>query len=138
MSGDAPSISPEHLEAIYRQAREEFPRECCGYIRGVNDEAELVRCKNEADRWHKLDPETYPRTYTLTQGGAQDEQRFKVFARNAQHRTLAWFNAYPDLSVQNILQNAEVRRKLFTQMETDAEVEAWLRLLTRHAKQEAA
>jgi proteasome lid subunit RPN8/RPN11 len=57
-----PSISAEHLEAIYRQARAEFPRECCGYIRGEGEDAELVPCKNTMDEQHRRDPERYPRT----------------------------------------------------------------------------
>jgi len=69
MSGDAssgdrevPRIRPEHLRAIYAQAREEFPRECCGYLAGDGDAAEVVRCTNVADKLHALDPELYPRT----------------------------------------------------------------------------
>lgn len=67
MSGDAsgaPTIAPEQLEAIYRQARAEFPKECCGFILGApgSAEAELVQCENWQDRYHAVDPETYPRT----------------------------------------------------------------------------
>jgi proteasome lid subunit RPN8/RPN11 len=57
-----PTISKEHLAAIYRQARAEFPRECCGYILGEGEGAELVPCENRQDKLHALDPETYPRT----------------------------------------------------------------------------
>jgi proteasome lid subunit RPN8/RPN11 len=59
---EVPSIAEEHLAAIYRQARAEFPRECCGYILGDGDRAELVACLNWQDRLHALDPELYPRT----------------------------------------------------------------------------
>jgi proteasome lid subunit RPN8/RPN11 len=62
MSGEVPSIADEHLAAIYGQARAEFPRECCGYILGEGDRAELVPCVNWQDRLHALDPELYPRT----------------------------------------------------------------------------
>jgi proteasome lid subunit RPN8/RPN11 len=62
MPGDPPRISAEHLAAIYRQARAEFPRECCGYILGEGEQAELVPCVNRQDQLHALDPETYPRT----------------------------------------------------------------------------
>lgn len=61
-STDAPLISAEHLETIYRQAREEFPRECCGYILGTGSDAELRICENRQDKLHALDPETYTRT----------------------------------------------------------------------------
>ncbi len=62
MSGDVPSIPPEHLQAIYRQAREEFPAECCGFILGDGATSELVRCANVIDRYHQLDPQLYTRT----------------------------------------------------------------------------
>jgi proteasome lid subunit RPN8/RPN11 len=57
MSGE-PSLSREQLLAIYRQARAEFPRECCGYIRGD----EVIACRNRQDQLHALDPEMHPRT----------------------------------------------------------------------------
>lgn len=64
MSGSpgSPMISAAHLEAIYRQARAEFPKECCGYILGTGDAAELVPCRNRQDQLHALDPEAHPRT----------------------------------------------------------------------------
>jgi proteasome lid subunit RPN8/RPN11 len=67
MSGEAaspsvPSIATDHLEAIYRQARAEFPKECCGYILGEGDDAVLVECKNRQDQLHALDPAEHPRT----------------------------------------------------------------------------
>ena len=61
MSGDD-AITPEHLLAIYRQARAEFPKECCGYLLGVAPAAELVQCQNRQDQLHALDPEAHPRT----------------------------------------------------------------------------
>ena len=60
---------------------------------------------------------------------AEDEQRFKSFGRNAQHRTGVWYAAYPDLSVQNIQRNARIREGLFAPMSREADVEAWLSLL---------
>lgn len=62
MSGETPTIVPAHLEAIYRHARAEFPRECCGYILGQGSDAELVTCKNVQDQLHAYDPEAFPRT----------------------------------------------------------------------------
>jgi [CysO sulfur-carrier protein]-S-L-cysteine hydrolase len=54
---------PAHvLDAIYDQARAEFPNECCGYLRGRGSATTLVQCTNYQDRLHKLDPEAYPRT----------------------------------------------------------------------------
>jgi|SRR5690606_3755314 len=61
MSGK-PTISAAHLDAIYRQARAEFPKECCGYILGAGETAILVPCKNRQDQLHALDPVEHPRT----------------------------------------------------------------------------
>ena len=61
MSGDG-AVSREHLLAIYRQARAEFPKECCGYIVGTGPDAKLVACENRQDKLHALDPEAHPRT----------------------------------------------------------------------------
>jgi len=61
MSGK-PTISADHLAAIYRQARQEFPKECCGYILGTVEDAELVVCRNRQDQLHALDPKEHPRT----------------------------------------------------------------------------
>ncbi len=58
-------IPADMLDAIYRQARAEFPSECCGYIYGPGPEGEapeLVQCKNRQDQLHALDPEAHPRT----------------------------------------------------------------------------
>lgn len=62
MSGDIPTVSREHLLAMYEQARAEFPRECCGFIVGDGDKAELVACTNVMDKYHRLDPQEFPRT----------------------------------------------------------------------------
>ena len=61
MSGDT-SIDREHLLTIYRQARAEFPKECCGYLLGRHPDATLVPCDNRQDKLHALDPEAHPRT----------------------------------------------------------------------------
>jgi [CysO sulfur-carrier protein]-S-L-cysteine hydrolase len=61
-SGDALELPRPLLEAIYRHARASFPKECCGFVIGHGVTAELVECENWQDRYHALDPETYPRT----------------------------------------------------------------------------
>lgn len=61
-SGEAPTIPRALLEAIYRHARASFPKECCGYLIGAGDAMQLVECENWQDRYHAVDPETYPRT----------------------------------------------------------------------------
>jgi proteasome lid subunit RPN8/RPN11 len=54
------------LDAIHAHARECYPSESCGFLSGPVTEAPRidasVREENEADKYHKLDPETFPRT----------------------------------------------------------------------------
>ena len=57
-----PEFPPGALETIYKQARVEFPSECCGYLLGSGETARLVPCVNRQDKLHELDPEAHPRT----------------------------------------------------------------------------
>lgn len=51
------------LNELYAHAREAFPEECCGLVAGTpGDRHRMVyRCRNEMERRHRLDPETFPR-----------------------------------------------------------------------------
>jgi [CysO sulfur-carrier protein]-S-L-cysteine hydrolase len=73
MSGErAPWISGELelsralLEELHAHALETYPSECCGFVAGPGSQPRLLnkaqREVNEADKFHKLDPETFPRT----------------------------------------------------------------------------
>lgn len=56
------------LRDMEAHALEQYPSECCGFISGpASDPPALtrsVREVNEADKYHALDPETFPRTST--------------------------------------------------------------------------
>jgi hypothetical protein len=55
----------------------------------------------------------FPRTWGLIfGGGSRSEKQFKAYARHGQQHTLAWFSAYPNVSVGQKLGNAAVRRAL--------------------------
>lgn len=54
----------------------------------------------------------FPRTEWLVNGGATDEQRFKAIVRDRQIVTQLWYCAYPELSKENIANNAEIARGL--------------------------
>lgn len=72
MSGERPwiggdlTISAAVLADIEAHALESYPNECCGFVSGPASEAGVldasVREVNEADKFHKLDPVTFPRT----------------------------------------------------------------------------
>ena len=61
-------IPDELRDAICRHAREVFPAECCGYMRGTHEEGvlaatEIVRCRNaQADGEHPTHPDRGPET----------------------------------------------------------------------------
>jgi proteasome lid subunit RPN8/RPN11 len=54
------------LDAIEAHALECYPEESCGFIAGPADQPALVdeatRAVNDADKYHRLDPERFPRT----------------------------------------------------------------------------
>jgi len=62
------TIRADVLQAIQAHAVECYPSESCGFVSGPAGDAPLldaaVREVNEADKYHKLDPETFPRTST--------------------------------------------------------------------------
>lgn len=54
------------LDAIRAHAKACYPSESCGFVSGPAAEPNLLTTStptdNEADKYHKLDPETFPRT----------------------------------------------------------------------------
>lgn len=62
------SIARSVLSDIEAHALECYPSECCGFVSGPAADARKlvasVREVNEADKYHKLDPVTFPRTST--------------------------------------------------------------------------
>jgi proteasome lid subunit RPN8/RPN11 len=54
------------LSELHAHALECYPNECCGFIAGPQAEpgqlTKALRETNEADKFHKLDPVTFPRT----------------------------------------------------------------------------
>lgn len=98
MSGEHDDIiSREHLLAIYRQARVEYPSECCGYIRGRPPTAQLVPCTNRQDQLHALDPKAHPRTarngYNI--GGKQLLELTRSFESDSPARII--YHSHPDV-----------------------------------------
>jgi proteasome lid subunit RPN8/RPN11 len=53
-------VSAEELEAIRRQAIEEYPRESCGVILQQGELRRIVRCRNVQDELHAKDPQRHP------------------------------------------------------------------------------
>lgn len=54
--------APGVAEALERHAGAWFPKECCALLLDGPGGHELVLADNLADKYHALDPETFPRT----------------------------------------------------------------------------
>jgi len=54
-------VTAEELEAIRRQALEEYPRESCGVILEQGRLRRILRCRNIQDALHAKDPQRHPR-----------------------------------------------------------------------------
>lgn len=80
------AIRRDVLDAIYAHAAEAYPSECCGFVAGpASDVAlldEAIREVNEADKYHRLDPERFPRTST-TYFKIHELRAAKAFDRGA-------------------------------------------------------
>ena len=55
--------SAEVLQVIHQDCEQQYPNEACGLLLRAGDGSlQAMPCKNMQDRYHELDPETYPRT----------------------------------------------------------------------------
>lgn len=69
-------LTPGELEAIERQAVEEYPAECCGVVVVRGAERRLLRFRNVQDELHARNPTQYPRTArTAYRASAEDLKR---------------------------------------------------------------
>ena len=71
----------------------------------------------------------WPRTRWLVARGARIESKFKNYQRRHQLPTEVWYKAYPGLALADLKRNQRIREGLEPVRVTDAEAEAWLRLL---------
>lgn len=69
--------------------------------------------------------EGFPKTRWLVNEGATHEEPFKQWTRAHQIPTQVWYAAYPASTVTNVLNNADVRRRVEGDL-SDAETLAWL------------
>ena len=54
-------LTAKELEAVQRQAVEEYPRESCGVVVTRGSVRRLLRCRNVQDELHARDPVRHPR-----------------------------------------------------------------------------
>ena len=61
--------------------------------------------------------------------GANNEQLFKAYSRQAMSETQLWYSAYWDITVREVLRNTEIRRGLFEESLDADRARAWVELL---------
>lgn len=71
----------------------------------------------------------FPATTALAFRGATQEAAFKQWARTFQVRNQIWYSAYPEVSVQNVIDNARIRELAGRPMRTVRRARRWLELL---------
>ncbi len=69
--------------------------------------------------------EGFPQAKWLLLEGARHAEKFKQWVRAHQLPTQVWYSAYPDASVSNVINNADVRNGVEGDLSRE-EVEAWL------------
>jgi deferrochelatase/peroxidase EfeB len=67
----------------------------------------------------------FPKTSNLVEGGAENGERFKRWARRQQSPTRFWFSAYPNLDTTSIRNNAAIRHG-FASATTEEAAAQWL------------
>ena len=54
-------MNDEHWELIRAEAERAYPAECCGLILGTEAACRVRPCANAQNKYHELDPESFPR-----------------------------------------------------------------------------
>jgi len=71
----------------------------------------------------------FPRTRWLVQDGATHGHDFKAWARQSQTVSSLWYSAYPDMTVNQVLRNADVADGLRKRSVSSEEAVQWAKLL---------
>jgi hypothetical protein len=61
----------------------------------------------------------FPRSRWLILGGAENGPLFKTYGRNSQSPHKVWYQAYPDLTVQELNKNSNIRNRLSTAVDSE-------------------
>jgi len=69
--------------------------------------------------------EGFPAAKHLLFQGAKNDIAFKAYARKSQLKTHCWYSAYPELTLQNILNNSHIRQG-FNRPMNDKQLSKWL------------
>lgn len=55
-------LTPQSIDAVSKQALDEYPSECCGIVTGSDQGQRVHACRNRQDELHAADPVQHPRT----------------------------------------------------------------------------
>jgi len=70
--------------------------------------------------------EGFPQMKGLFEGGCEDGDRFKRYARRSMQPTRCWYSAYPEKSAEQIRRNAIIRDGLTKPTISPSDAQAWL------------
>jgi hypothetical protein len=71
----------------------------------------------------------FPRTRWLFLGGAENGPLFKTYGRNSQSPHQVWYAAYPDLTVQELNKNSNIRNRLSTGVDSEEQQRTLLEMI---------
>jgi proteasome lid subunit RPN8/RPN11 len=94
------TIARHVLREIYAHARQTYPEECCGFLIGPRDTAEVdeVRpCENQQNRYHALDPAHFPRTAREAYYLGGKDLRFLVESVASPRPVKIIYHSHPDV-----------------------------------------
>jgi [CysO sulfur-carrier protein]-S-L-cysteine hydrolase len=95
-----PIIPQQVLQEIYAHARETYPEECCGFLIGPHETAEIDEarsCVNQQNRYHALDPERFPRTAREAYYLGGKDLRFLVESVSSARPVKIIYHSHPDV-----------------------------------------
>ncbi len=95
-----PEITAEVLTEIYAHAQDTYPDECCGFLlgaKGANTVDKVRRCVNEQNRYHALDPTTFPRTAQEAYYLGGKDLRFLLESTESAQPVKIIYHSHPDV-----------------------------------------
>lgn len=90
-------LTKNAVDAMSRQAKAEYPSECCGIVTGTTARQRVHPCRNRQDELHARDPEQHPRTSREAYDIDRSEME-RIFAEAAAQgeQVLAFYHSHID------------------------------------------
>lgn len=90
-------LTSSSIDAISKQARAEYPSECCGIVTGSASTQRVHPCRNRQDELHAMDPERHPRTSREAYDIDRHEmERVFADAKAVDEQVIAFYHSHID------------------------------------------